>query len=311
VILTGASSQLGAFLIPRLISKGFKVFAVSRQVSGLPSDDDENPAWVPPDVFASHPDEAASEAMKRSGMFVSCGPLDVACTVVSGYSGLRRVVAFSTSSVHSKASSPDREESDLIRSMIEQESRLKRICQRRNLPLLIVRPTLIYGCGLDRNISRLASWIRRYRWLPLAAPAKGLRQPVHADDLARLAVTALMVDQAVDMQSAACGGSTLSYREMVERIFKSLGLPPRMVRLPPWLMTAIVGVLARLHMARGINREMILRQNLDLVFDDSVLRRKLNYEPRPFRPTAADYELPPSAMEFQALVQGDASGEKN
>jgi nucleoside-diphosphate-sugar epimerase len=65
------------------------------------------------------------------------------------------------------------------------------MCALRQLVLTLLRPTLIYGCGLDQNISRLARIIRLCRCMLVAGQARGLRQPVHADDLAALAVAAL------------------------------------------------------------------------------------------------------------------------
>jgi len=301
VLLTGASSQLGVFVIPRLLAKGFRVLALSRRAAKGAPLGSGNPLWINPDVLSANLGERAPEMLKPIEMLISCGPLDLACAALSACPGLRRVVIFSTTSVFSKASSPVPEESEQIAGLIAQETQLRTLCESRNLALLILRPTLIYGCGLDRNVSLLAGWIQRYRWLPLAGPASGLRQPVHADDLAQAAVAALTIDGPLSLDSPACGGSTLSYRQMVELIFDSFDLPPRVLRLPPWMLFTVVGVVARLPTFKGVNREMVRRQNSDLVFDDAPLREALNYKPRPFRPTAADFEIPPSAKQYQLM----------
>jgi nucleoside-diphosphate-sugar epimerase len=128
------------------------------------------------------------------------------------------VVAFSSSSVLSKADSADPAERARMAAMAREEAALAAACAGRGLPLLLLRPTLIYGCGLDRNVSLLADLARRFGAIPLAGQAAGLRQPVHADDLAALAVQALTAPAPVSLDSPACGGSTLSYREMARRI---------------------------------------------------------------------------------------------
>ena len=234
-------------------------------------------------------------------MLISCGPIKVATDAIVLCPHLERVVVFSTSSVFSKASSPDGSESRQIADILAGETQLKALCSDRGLALAVFRPTLIYGCGLDRNISLLAAWIRRLGWLPLAGQATGLRQPVHADDLAGLAVNALMADQPVSLDSPACGGSTLSYRQMAELVFDALGKPRRILNLPPWLIAALVSLLGLLPHLRRVNRQMARRQNIDLVFDDAVLKKRLKYQPRPFRPSASDFRIPPEIKKYRLL----------
>lgn len=235
-------------------------------------------------------------------MLISCGPLDIAKEAVIQCPRLERVVAFSTSSVFSKAASPDGSENRQIADILAAEKQLKALCSDRGLALAVFRPTLIYGCGLDRNISLLATWIRRRGWLPLAGQATGLRQPVHADDLAMLAVNALLTTEPVNLDSPASGGGTLSYRKMAELIFNALDKPVRILSLPPRLMAVLVRLLGWLPQFRGVNTQMVRRQNSDLVFDDSALRERLDYQPRPFRPSAGDFRIPPE-LEKTGLVK--------
>jgi len=303
VLLTGASSQLGVFLIPRLLNQGFRVLALSRRASKILSGRQNNFLWIHPHTLgigcAAGLPEISREMIGRVDMLISCGPLELAVDALRMCPGLKRVVVFSTSSVISKARSPDHAENRQIAHILAAETELKTHCENRGLALLCLRPTLIYGCGLDRNISRLAAWINGHGWLPLAGPASGLRQPVHADDLARVAVSALTGSNPLTLDSPACGGSTLSYRQMVELIFDSLDKPRRIIRLPAGMLAALTSLLFRLPAFQGLNREMVHRQNTDLVFDDTALRQALDYNPRPFKPESGDYEIPLEAMNYR------------
>ena len=299
VLVTGASSQLGVFLLPRLLNAGFRVIALSRKATaGLP-ENSQDLQWLHPQAMGIGTKDIPREMCIQVDMLISCGPLELAKEVLRMQHRLERVVLFSTSSVFSKARSPDRLESDQIAAIVALESELKTHCEQAGLPLLCLRPTLIYGCGLDRNISLLAAVIRRHGWIPVAGSATGLRQPVHADDLAAAAVSALSTKEPLTLDSPACGGSTLSYYHMAELIFDSLNKPRRIIRLPAGAMASLAGLLAKLPAFSGINREMIRRQNTDLVFDDSPLRQALNYNPRPFKPTPEDYEIPASAKIYR------------
>ena len=295
--VTGASSQLGIFLLPRLRSAGYRVMALSRSAARLPAAVDEDVAWLHPDMLTAG--VVADGVAGPVSFLVSCGPLEVAREIISRQSSLQRVVAFSSSSVLTKMESPDREERRAMAVMAGQEAELIEICARRELPLLLLRPTLIYGCGRDRNVSVLAGLARRFGVIPLAGAAGGLRQPVHADDLAQLAVLALTAERPLSITSSACGGGTLSYRTMSERIAAAMPGNVRLVTLPAGLMAAAVMLLALLPRWRGLSAEMVRRQNRDLVFDDSDLRQALDWSPRPFEPTAADFEVPEYARSLQ------------
>lgn len=294
--VSGASSQLGVFLLPRLHDAGFEVLALSRQAPQAPLAVAAGVRWARPDDSTPIRIGAADGG---PDCLVSCGPLDLARRIVQARPGLRRVVAFSSSSLLSKADSPDPAERGQMAALARAEEALVAACAERRLPLVLLRPTLIYGCGLDRNVSLLAAFARRSGVIPLAGKAGGLRQPVHADDLAGLAVRALTAAAPLDLVSPACGGSTLTYREMARRIAAAAPRHARLLTLPGWLLTGVVTVLSRLPRWRHLNAAMVRRQNHDLVFDDSALRRALDWSPRPFEPTAADFEVPQNARSLQ------------
>jgi uncharacterized protein YbjT (DUF2867 family) len=115
---------------------------------------------------------------------------------------------------------------------------------------------------------------------------------VHADDLARVAVAALSSEAPLALDVPLCGGTTLSFRAMIERIFHALDRPVRIVSVPRGLFTALTRV-GRLHpKLRNVRPEMVRREAVDLVFDDTTPRQVLGYDPRPFRPGTADFRLP-------------------
>jgi nucleoside-diphosphate-sugar epimerase len=277
--VTGASSQLGVFLLPCLLAAGYRVEAFSRGVASEQVNENGRLRWL---------NRACG---KHLDAFISCGPLSLAETVVRESERLERVVAFSTSSVEAKADSPNRSEAQLMKAISEEEDRLVSACAKRGIGLLLLRPTLIYGCGLDRNISLLARFGKRFGFIPMAGNAPGLRQPVHAADLAVLAVHALSSGKVPDFVSAACGGSTLTYREMVIATAGCFeGVRP--VAIPSTILQSAASLATAIPALRGINAEMVRRQAIDLVFDDSALRTELAWNPRPFRPSPEDFEIP-------------------
>lgn len=283
VLLTGASSQIGVFAIPRLVQAGFRVLAVTRK---------RKPAGYPSFSQVKWLNEVeALRVVENCQFLLSAGPMELAAKFLHAQPKFKSAVVFSSSSVESKRESGSTAERDQMQAMLELELRLQRLAQNSNTKLLIFRPTLVYGCGLDTNISRLAAWIRRFGFLPVNGRAKGLRQPVHADDLAAVAISAMRSEQPLPPVLYVPGGETLSYSEMAGRVFAALGKPPRLIRLPESLLMLLAGFTGVLRIS-DINTEMVKRQNVDLVFDDREARELLGYDPRPFAPAESDFSIP-------------------
>ena len=95
-------------------------------------------------------------------------------------------------------------------------------CGDRSTHWTILRPTLIYDPGRDRNVTAIAAFIRRFGVFPIIWPGTGFRQPIYAAEVAQAMFAALTADEARGTVLDLPGGETLTYREMVRRIFNSL-----------------------------------------------------------------------------------------
>lgn len=293
VLVTGASSQIGVFLLPRLVDSAYRVQAVSRQAVAVPTVLESGPAWMRPEDAL----KPGVQSTEPANWLISAGPPSLASQLVERNPGFHKVVQFTTTSILTKSQSAHTAERELVGRIARQEDRLKDLCAKHRVPLVILRPTLIYGCGMDSNVTRLWQLGNRTGFIPVASQSDGLRQPVHADDLAALAVGALEIETGSLLESAACGGSTLSYREMAKATAHCCRRKSGVVALPSGLFAAAVGVLS--WFGAGMNPQMVRRQALDMVFEDSILREKLNYRPRPFQPTAKDFSIPAQLAGFQ------------
>lgn len=200
--------------------------------------------------------------------------------------GMKRIVAFSSTSRFSKTYSPQPEERRVVELLSEAEARIEDFCAMHDVDWTILRPTLIYDEGRDQNVSRIAATIDRLGLFPVCRQASGLRQPVHARDLAKAAVGVLSTDATANRAYDLSGGETLSYREMVARIFAAKGRPARILSLPEWAWRLGFGVLGVLRPGSALkgNVHMALRMNTDLVFDHSAATRDFGYDPGIFKP---------------------------
>lgn len=180
--------------------------------------------------------------------------------------GVDRLIAFSSTSVEAKRESRSAKAQAIVAALAHGEAAVMEAAITAGIGVTILRPTLIYGTGEDANVSAAARFIERFGYFPLAWNAQGLRQPVHADDLASAALAALERPQSIGRTYALPGGETLPYRAMIERIFEALGRRPRFIRVPG---LATISDLAK-RMAR------------DQAFDIGPAARDLGYAPRRF-----------------------------
>lgn len=278
ILVLGATSLVGRFALPRLVAAGFEVSAVSRTSHETMVGVD----WVRRDLADAA--TAAAAALPPADAALSLSPIWLLPAALPALerAGVRRLIAFSSTSALTKAASPDCDERAVAARLSEGEAGTRAFCQARTIAWTVLRPTLIYAEGHDANVSRLAGLIDRFGAFPLAGEGRGLRQPVHADDLAAAALQALDRSEAHGRVYDLPGGETLTYRAMLVRIFQGLGRRPRILRVPPRLWR--LGLRLGGPLLPGVTAAMGERMDADLVFDGADARRDFGWSPRPFRP---------------------------
>jgi len=278
-LVLGATSLVGRCLVDRLLADA-EVGAVSAVTRQTEIRSPSGVRWIVADIAAPRTQRPAMAARR----VYSVSPIWLLPNVLPELidAGLRRLVAFSSTSRFTKAASPVGEERAVADRLARSEDRVMKLCTASGVTWTILRPTLIYAEGRDANVSRLAALIRKLRVLPLCGAGAGLRQPVHADDLAAGAIQAAAAPAAADRAYNLAGGETLTYRQMVERIVEGLGRPALIVSVPEPLWRGAFTLVEPL--LPGATVGMGLRMNEDLTFDSDEARRDFAWRPRAFRP---------------------------
>jgi nucleoside-diphosphate-sugar epimerase len=278
VLVLGATGLVGRHVVSRLA----EMRAVATALSRSPPDEVEAAAgvrWIRGDLTA--PEDVDFPFAETA---LSACPIWLLPAVLPRMKaqGLRRLVAFSSTSVSGKARSSDAGERGVAARLAEAEAAVRSFCEANEVAWTILRPTMIYAEGFDGNVSRLAALAQRYKVLPLAGDASGLRQPVHAEDAAWAATAAAASPVAPGRTYDLPGGETLTYKQMVRRIFLGLDRTPRIVCAPEVIWRLAFG-LARGRLP-GATAAMGERMNQDLVFDGEPAARDFGWAPRPFKP---------------------------
>jgi nucleoside-diphosphate-sugar epimerase len=165
----------------------------------------------------------------------------------------------------------------------------------------VLRPTMVYGSGLDHNVSRLIRLIDRCRLAFLPRTKLRLLQPVHVDDLSSL-IWAHATRPVAGLYSVA-GPEALSLYELAWMICEIRAVRHLDVQLP-----SICIRLAR-HVAPllGLRRDQILRLDEDKTADFSAATKMFSWRPAPLgiRLEQACHEID-SAVDTECVSAHDA-----
>lgn len=281
----GATSLVGACLLPLFARAGYRVTAFSRQELRRTDDGIE---WR---KLTSHP---AADSGPEEGGNISNWICVAPIWVLPEHFGMleaqgaRRLVALSSTSRFTKDDSSDPEEQVIALRLADAEAHVQAWAASHNVEWIILRPTLIYGLERDKNITEIARFVRRFGFFPLFGKANGLRQPLHAQDVAGACIAAFGSPAAANRAYNLSGCDSITYRDMVAHIFRALGRPLLLLPVPIFVFRFAIALLRLLPRYRNWSSAMAKRMNRDLVFDHSEAKRDFGFEPRPFVLSAED-----------------------
>lgn len=288
-LVVGASGGVGAAVLERLAATADAVQALSRAArTSTPS---RGVRWHVGDLNTANPAEVGSPTH-----VVSAGPLDA----FAGYLAKAEwppgtvVVALSSMSASTKAAGGHRSEREVARRLLDAEQALFARAGHRAWPVVVLRPTLIWGAG-DRSITPLLALARRTGALPLPRGATGLRQPVHVADLAQALVRAAQNPDIGPGPWPAPGGEVLAFDEMLARALAVAVPQARLLRVPDGPCRVLEALLLRLPGRIGRVASQSHRTRGDLDVGAAAVWSRLGIQPRGFDPDAASFPALPGS----------------
>jgi nucleoside-diphosphate-sugar epimerase len=279
VVVTGASSQIGDFLLPQLQQLPDTIIAISRgSRAGMV---EGNVWWVEPDL------------VEHLAKIISCKQLTwyhlAPVWIADQFSrklvkaGLSRVVGVSSSSVLTKSNSGDSIETGIVAKLLDGENHLMCLAEKSSINVTLFRPSMVYGNNNNKNIATIKKLIRYFRCYPLVGVAAGKRQPINAHDIADSCLKVHSCAAAFGKIYILAGGEVLTYRQMIERVFQSMGIKPRFLILPTGLLRMLLKVFSSLPGGGFLSPEMADRMQKDLLFDIKTAKQDFDFCPSDFR----------------------------
>nr|WP_315203591.1 NAD-dependent epimerase/dehydratase family protein [uncultured Albidiferax sp.] len=290
----GASSMVGQCVLSQTTKTHEPIYAFSRQATALQTDDRSGVVWQQIPLIPG----GSSLAGETIHCWICIAPISALPAHFAWLEarGARRIVVLSSTSRFTKNTSSSAQEQAIAQKLAEAESQLQTWAESRGIEWIVLRPTLIYQPGQDKNVSEIARFIQRFRFFPVLGKAQGLRQPIHAADVASACVTALQTPTVANRAYNISGGETLPYRSMVGRIFAAQGRVTRVLSIPLWMFKLAVSLLRCLPRYRHWTTAMAERMNRDLVFDHTEATRDFGFQPRAFTLEQKTLSLPSIQM---------------
>ena len=280
----GASSFVGDCLLSQLAEAGCHAIAFSRRANVCVEGSKTDWRKLP---------EAANQTLNGAcsiASWICAAPIWVLpeyFSMLESYN-VRKVVVLSSTSRFTKEQSSDLAEKQLAKRLADTESLVQIWAEQHNIEWVILRPTLIYGLGQDKNVAEIVRIIRRFGFFLLFGKAQGLRQPIHVEDVAAACISALQSPRATNCAFNISGGEILAYRDMVLRIFSALTRQPHLFTVPLWLFRFAIMLVRLIPRYRHWSAAMAERMNHDMVFDYSNAAHAFSFKPRSFILTNRD-----------------------
>jgi nucleoside-diphosphate-sugar epimerase len=289
VAVTGASGFIGRALVRHLHAQGRPVTAVARHAWPAP-------AGVRQVTVASYEEPAPLQAALEGADCVlhlaalahrtgSAAEFDASVRATEGVlaaarrCGVRRLVFLSSIGVNGHRTEgrpfseddPPRPGEPYAHSKLQAEQAVIAACRGTPMEYVIVRPPLVVGPDAPGNFGRLVRLVRRGWPLPLGA-VRNARSFVALDNLVELLALCAVHPAAANQVFLAADAEELSTPQLVRCIADGLGLPARLLPVPPALLRLAARLVGRERLADSLCAS--------LQVDASKARRRLGWQPR-------------------------------
>ncbi|MSS70107.1 MAG: NAD-dependent epimerase/dehydratase family protein [Candidatus Latescibacteria bacterium] len=271
ILVTGATGYTGPFVVEALIRAEEEVKVFVRRTSDTAAIREAGADVVLGDL---EDERSLLDALDGVDAVVGVAHIRHAPTLVRACAarGVTRGIFFSSTRLASRVPSPT------VQEVIDGEAAVA----GSRLDFTLLRPTMIYGPGEDRNISRIRRHIRTHRIIPVFGSGERLQQPVFVRDVAQAVPRVLCRAATTRKAYVLAGPKPVSHIGLIDAVAAAEGRWVVKVYLPVRMSAWGAGVYERFSSEPRITAEQVRRFDEGKVFDISDARRDFGYDPVPF-----------------------------
>ena len=274
LIVTGATGFLGEFVVRELYKERYPFKCLVRRSSNIETLQELGVNTVYGDLDDL---ESLLQAFQGSRVLVNLASLGFGhapnILEAAKKSEITRGIFISTTSIFTTLEP----ESKKIRLDAE-----KRISESA-LSYTILRPTMIYGTGKDRNICKLVRFVNKYPLVPVFGNGKMLMQPIFVEDLAKAVVDVVKSEEKTSSKKYnVAGKEPFSYNEILDKVATVLGKEIKKMHLPPGMVLPLLRLYNKISSRPYFTVEQVLRLQEDKAFSYQEAFNDFSFSPRSF-----------------------------
>lgn len=271
ILVTGATGYTGPFVVEALIGAGLRVRALVRSEARAQIVLRMGAETVPGDL---EDERSLLDALEGVDTLVAVSHIRYARALVRACAtrGVTRGIFFSSTRRSSKVAS------QTVREVVDGEAGVL----ESGLDYTLLRPTMIYGPGDDRNISRIRRHVETHRFLPVFGSGERAQQPVFVLDVAEAVPQVIRRTATIRKTYTLAGPRAMSYLGIVDSIAAASSRWVVKVYLPIRATAGVVAVYERFARVPRITAEQVRRFEEDKAFDIGEARQDFGFSPVPF-----------------------------
>lgn len=286
LVLTGVTGKSGGALVEKIsnnldvLNKMFPdgIRAIVRETSNTKRLDSAIPSIQKTTGDLTDP-MILKEAFKDADTLIHVAGIHWSREIVKAAadSHLRRLILVHTTGIYSKYKAAGEEYRQI-------DDFVYRICKESGIILTVLRPTMIYGNTLDRNVITFIKMVDRLPIMPVVNGARYELQPVHYEDLGDAYFKVLMHEEATaNKDFILSGGAPILLRDMLKEIGKNLQKEVKFISCPFWLAYSGAWVIYGLTLKKKDYREKVQRLCEPRTFPHDEAAKAFGYTPKTFQ----------------------------
>jgi nucleoside-diphosphate-sugar epimerase len=155
----------------------------------------------------------------------------------------------------------------------------EKLIRESGIDYTILRPTMIFGTGKDRNISRLINFINKYGFLFIPGSGDHLLQPVFVKDLACAVRLAAEAQKAINKAYNISGSEAVTFNYLADTVASLLGKKLLKIHVPLEIGVIPLRIIEKCGFRLPIRAEQLLRLNENKNFSFEDAAQDLGYSP--------------------------------
>ncbi|MFP0195133.1 MULTISPECIES: UDP-glucose 4-epimerase family protein [Pseudomonas] len=170
----------------------------------------------------------------------------------------------------------------------EAEDALRAISVETGMEVVVIRPPLVYGPGVGANFLSMMRWLERGTPLPLGA-IHNHRSLVALENLVDLLNVCISHPEAAGNTFLVSDGEDLSTTQLLTRMASALGVKPRLLSIPSWVLKTGASLIGRADLAQRLcgSLQVDISKTIDRLgwspvigVDDALKRTACQYHSR-------------------------------